>query len=161
VDPVSAMSEDSEGAVPRAVRARRSTSGKRKPSPAKAPAAAGLAFKDPRTGKLMRVPAGFAWSLFLFSGLLGVPLFARRLHLWGAVILGLWIADLLASLVVAGRVATVTQSLLFAAFLAVQLWLGFKGNEITARSCLERGWTVVDSDDAATKRLLVRWGLAG
>jgi hypothetical protein len=44
-----------------------------------------------RSGEHKNVKVGFSWVLFFFSGILGIPLFLRRLHVWGAVFLVLWI----------------------------------------------------------------------
>ena len=45
-------------------------------------------------GKVKRIATGFAWDLFLFAGVFGLPLFWRRLHAWGAAVLALWCLDL-------------------------------------------------------------------
>lgn len=141
--------------------AARSTSARkgRKKKPAEPPAATSIDLKDPRTGQVKRIPVGFAWDLFLFSGLFGLPLFLRRLPQWGAVILALWILDLFVGWVAFGAVATAAQAALFGIFLLVQLWLGIKGNELTVRSLVVRGWTVVHPEYVAIRRLIARWRL--
>lgn len=45
------------------------------------------AFRNPRTGELREVKVGWSWTLFFFSGLFGLPLFLRGLHVWGALFL--------------------------------------------------------------------------
>ena len=106
-----------------------------------------------------RIRGGFAWDLFLFAPLFGLPLFLRRLPRWGSAVLGLWLADLAVGWLVGGTHAAATvQIVLFAAFLLLQLWLGFKGNALTARAYLAQGWTI-DRPDSATRRLMERWGL--
>ena len=120
-----------------------------------------IRLKQKQSGKEKRISTGFAWDLFLFAGIFGLPLFWRRLHAWGAVILALWCVDL-----VIGRVpataATVhlMEAALFAVFLAVQLFLGFRGNRLTARTYLAHGWTVDQPGDLGTKRVVERWKLA-
>lgn len=142
---------------PRSRRPKRAGGGRCAPRD-KTPPRPTLLLKHPRTRKTAEVPLGFAWTLFLFSGFLGAPLFLRGLHLWGAAILGLWVADLAAGWLGAGG-AGAAQPVLFCAFLAVQAWLGLKGNEMTAKAYLARGWVVVDPADAATRRLMMRWRL--
>ncbi len=143
---------------PREVRPKRAAPGKRRPPPDKERLTRSIVLKHPRTGKTAQVTVGFAWTLFLFSGLLGAPLFLRGLHRWGAVILVLWIADLAAGESGAG-IAGAAQAALFCAFLVVQTWLGLKDNELTAKAYVERGWTIADPGSAATKHVVARWGL--
>jgi hypothetical protein len=74
--------------------------------------------------------------------------------------LGLWLVDLALGWLLRGSaVAAPMQLVLFATFLVVQLWLGVKGNELTAKAYLAQGWTVDRPDFVATRRLLERWGL--
>jgi len=40
-----------------------------------------------RTDELKNIKVGFSWVLFLFSSMLDIPLFLRRLHVWGAIFL--------------------------------------------------------------------------
>jgi hypothetical protein len=123
-------------------------------------AATSLTLRHPASGKTREVGAGFAWDLFLLAGLFGVPLFLRRLPQWGAAILALWVVTLFVGRLVGGAPGTVIQEALFAAFLVLQLWLGLKGNELTARSYLAHGWRLDRADQPATKRLMERWRLA-
>jgi hypothetical protein len=115
-----------------------------------------LRFKDKRSGKEMRLGTGFAWDMFFFAPVFGLPLFLRRLPHWGAGILALWLIDLAVGRAGAPNIA---QAALFLAFLAVQLFLGFKGNELTARSLLAHGWSLDGPLDAAVKRVAERWRL--
>lgn len=116
----------------------RRRTGRRKPAPRRP--ADGLLFENPATGETRRVKPGFAWTLFLFAGVLGVPLFWRRLYGWGIVILALWALDLAAVRLTAGPVRVAAEALVFCAFLALQLWLGFRGNALTAKAYVKRGW---------------------
>lgn len=133
----------------------------RRPSEkAVAPVAGFLTLKHPENGTLKRVKNGFAWDLFLLAPMFGLPLFMRGLPRWGAAILALWLIDLGLGWLSHGRPdAAAMQLILFAAFFLVQLWLGFKGNELTAKAYLARGWTVDHPEFVATRRLLERWGL--
>ena len=107
-----------------------------------------------------RIGIGFAWDLFLLAPLFGLPLFLRRLPRWGAALVGLWLIDLALGWLLRGSaVAAPMQLVLFATFLLVQLWLGFKGNELTAKAYLALGWTVDRPDFVATRRVLERWGV--
>ncbi|HUB94409.1 MAG TPA: hypothetical protein VL993_00740 [Stellaceae bacterium] len=119
----------------------------------------GVLFQHPSGKKAKRVKPGFAWDLFLFAGVLGVPLFLRGLTGWGAVVLGLWVADLALGRLAAGPGRLAAEIGLFAAFLGLQLYLGWGGNALTARSYRARGWTPERSRDAGVRRALERWGV--
>ena len=119
-----------------------------------------IAFRHKHSGKERRVATGFAWDLFLFAGVFGVPLFLRRLPSWGAVVLALWLFVLIASIVrVGAETAQLAQLALFAAFLVLQIGLGFYGNRLTARTLLHHGWTVDQPADRGTKLVIEKWRL--
>ena len=84
----------------------RSSSTSRRKSNARAGAADALppsiGFKHKPSGKERRVATGFAWDLFLFAGVFGLPLFWRRLPSWGAAVLVLWLFVLIVSIVHVG-----------------------------------------------------------
>ncbi|MGH7087577.1 MAG: hypothetical protein ACREFQ_01610 [Stellaceae bacterium] len=125
-----------------------------------APRPVRVLFKAPSGTRAKQVKLGFAWDLFLFSGVLGLPLFLRGLPEWGAAVLALWISDLgLARSAQAGwhRPA---EFALFAVFLGLEIFLGLKGNALTARACRGRGWAPENARDPAVRRALERWGLA-
>jgi hypothetical protein len=123
---------------------------------------AAIRLRQKQSGKEKRVATGFAWDLFLFAGVFGLPLFWRRLHAWGAVILGLWCLDLVIGRVpVSHATARIAEGVLFASFLALQLLLGFIGNRLTARAYLAHGWTIDQPGDPGVKRVVTRWKLSG
>ncbi len=120
-----------------------------------------IGFKHKPSGKTRRVATGFAWDLFLFAGVFGLPLFWRRLPSWGATVLMLWLLVLLVGIVRVGAAATETaQLVLFAVFLLLQIWLGFFGNRLTARTLLHHGWTIDQPNDRGTKLVIEKWKLA-
>ena len=51
------------------------------------------------------------------------------------------------------------EAALFAAFLGLQLWLGFRGNAMTARAYRARGWVADNPRDPAVRLALEKWGL--
>jgi len=114
-----------------------------------------------QSGKEKRIATGFAWDLFLFAGVFGAPLFWRRLPQWGAVILALWCVDLLIGRLPLAEAATrLAEGALFTVFLALQLWLGFAGNRLTAQAYLRHGWSLDAPGNPGTKRVIERWKLA-
>ncbi len=121
-----------------------------------------LRLKQKQSGRAKRVSTGFAWDLFLCAGLFGMPLFWRRLHSWGAVILALWCVDLvIGRLPITAEAVHLAEAALFAVFLALQLFLGFAGNRLTAKAFLAHGWTFDLASDPGTKRVIERWKLVG
>jgi hypothetical protein len=119
-----------------------------------------IGFVHKARGKERRVATGFAWDLFLFAGVFGLPLFWRRLSSWGAAVLVLWLLVLLVSLVrVTAEPTQVAQLILFAAFLILQVWLGFFGNRLTARTLLHHGWTIDRPNDRGNKLVIEKWKL--
>ena len=119
-----------------------------------------IRFKHRPSGKERRVSTGFAWDLFLFAGILGVPLFWRRLPSWGAGMLVLWLLVVVVGSVRVSAQATETaQLVLFGIFLVLQIWLGFFGNRLTAKTLLHHGWTIEQPNESGTKRVIEKWRL--
>ena len=50
-----------------------------------------VAMTNPKTGEVREVKVGWSWILFLFSGFFGLPLFLRKLHVWGGIFLIIWL----------------------------------------------------------------------
>lgn len=142
-------------AVEREVRPR----ARRKRDAAETPAPAEVLFKHPSGLRAKRVKLGFAWDLFLFAGVFGIPLFLRGLPEWGAAVLVLWLMDLGLGWHGHGAFYMPAQAVLFIAFLGLQVWLGFKGNALTARACRARGWIADNARDPGVRETLKRWGI--
>jgi hypothetical protein len=137
---------------------RRKGSGRNAAAPDTLPPSIGFVHKA--SGKERRVATGFAWDLFLFAGVFGLPLFWRRLSSWGAAVLVLWMLVLIVSIVrVTAEPTQIAQLILFAAFLILQLWLGFFGNRLTARTLLHHGWTIDRPNDRGNKLVVEKWRL--
>lgn len=56
----------------------------------------------------------------------------------------------------AGALISVT---LFVVFLGLEIFLGIKGNEMTAKNYLENDWTFVDPNSEITNMAKMRWGI--
>ncbi|HLI19832.1 MAG TPA: hypothetical protein VKV32_01855 [Stellaceae bacterium] len=120
-----------------------------------------IRFKHKPSGKERRVSTGFAWDLFLFAGILGVPLFWRRLSGWGAAVLVLWLlVVVVGSVRVNAHASETAQLVLFGIFLLLQIGLGFYGNRLTAKTLIHHGWTIEQPNDSGTKRVIEKWKLA-
>jgi len=118
-------------------------------------------FKNEKSGELKQVKVGWSWILFLFSGFLGIPLFLRKLHIWGGVFLVLWIFNFVAPAMVQTQEEVLgINIMMLVVFLGLQIWLGIKGNEMTAKNYLENGWIWEDENANEVKFAKGKWGLA-
>lgn len=113
-------------------------------------------FKNGKTGELKQVKVGWSWTLLFFSSFFGLPLFLRRLHVWGAIELALWIVYVIGL----ALPNDVLVSGIFLIQLGLSIWLAIKGNEMTAKNYLENGWVFADADNDATKVARLNWGLS-
>ena len=120
-----------------------------------------------RTGELKNIKVGFSWVLFLFSGLFGLPLFLRRLYVWGAVFLALWLLYIFGPRLLVAQstelgIASAIDLWLVLNFigLGLALWIGIKGNEMTAKNLLENGWSFAEPTSQMTRFAMAKWGLS-
>ena len=113
-----------------------------------------VGMKNPKTGEVKMIKVGWSWVLFLFSTFFGLPLFLRKLNVWGAVfltfgILG-WVVGIMA-------ISSDNDGLQFAAYSltglgwVLQIFIGLKGNEMTVKNYLENNWVFVEPDSDLTK----------
>jgi hypothetical protein len=115
-------------------------------------------FKNPRTGELKEVKVGWSWTLFFFAGLFGLPLFLRKLYTWGFVFLALWVVNLLGP-AMAGQSGAFIPFMMFFIFLGLEIWLGIKGNELTAKNYLDQGWDFAEPQSQADTYARGKWGI--
>ena len=111
-------------------------------------------FVNPKTGERKFIKVGFAWPVGLFGTVLGIPLFLRGLNSWGAICLVLWTINFFVFGVDAEGAVLVEI-----VEIAIQIWLGFKANEFTAKHLLERGWVFADPGSEATRHGMTLWKL--
>lgn len=114
--------------------------------------------KNPKTGELKEIKVGFNWVYFFWSCLLGIPLFLRKLNVWGSIMLALTIFNLL--LQTSNNQAALI-SLFWVQILAFGLlvFLGVRGNEMTAKNYLELGWEFSNPDSDEVKHAKGKWGI--
>ena len=119
--------------------------------------------KNPKTGELKEVKVGWSWTHFFFSGFFGLPLFLRRLHVWGGVCLAIYIAMLVFSYIFGssgeGEAAAIYY-LLGTVLTGVIIFLAIKGNELTAKNYIEQGWVFVDPESETVKMAKGKWGIS-
>ena len=118
-----------------------------------------VAMKNPNTGEVKEVKIGWSWTLFLFSGFFGLPLFLRKLHVWGAIYIALWVVFLVTLSIVPGEARVIIVLPLYIVMFGLQSFVAIKGNKMTAKNYLENGWTFVEPDSKLTKMAKMRWGI--
>ena len=117
-----------------------------------------MTLRHPATGDFRFVDTGWSWSLFLGSGFFGLPLFFRGLAHWGCVMLVAWCLRFTTSYIVATSGSSETLDwILNIVLMALALFFGFKGNEMTANRYISLGYEVVNNDDPAARDLVRSW----
>ena len=119
-----------------------------------------VAMTNPKTGEVREIKVGWSWILFLFSSFFGLPLFLRKLHVWGGIFLVLWsLYIIFPSMMQNEEEALGLMILLNLVFLGLQIWVGIKGNEMTAKNYLELGWNFINPDSDEVKFAKGKWGI--
>src|SRR6185437_12644722 len=102
-----------------------------------------VALRHPVTGEIRVQQEGWSWGCFFGAGVLGLPLFRRRLPVWGAAML---VSDVTAF--IAGWIDTDSGVSLYgwmsAVGLAASVFFGFKANEMATNRALLDGWEYGD-----------------
>lgn len=117
--------------------------------------------QHPITKETKSVKVGFSFVLFFFSFMsYGIPLFLRGLHHLGAVVAGLALLFAV-GILSQPTVIDVLIALFFCGLImfGIELWLGIKGNEMTVKNYLRKGWKFIEPDSVATKSARYKWGL--
>lgn len=118
-----------------------------------------VSMKNPKTGEVKSIKVGFSWVLFLWSGVFGLPLFLRKLNVWGGIFLVLWIINLVVPSMMDEQSALGLSIIFFVIFLGLQIFMGIKGNEMTAKNYLENGWEFTNNDAEEVKHAKMKWGI--
>jgi hypothetical protein len=119
--------------------------------------------KHPKSGELKQIKIGWSWVLFFFSGFFGLPLFLRRLYVWGGVFFAFSVIETFFQVATASSKSPVVSLLslpISALALGLVIWLGRKGNEMTAKNLLENDWVFSEPESDVTKFAKVKWGIA-
>lgn len=111
-----------------------------------------VTLRNRTTGEIKRQKIGWSWTCFLFSPALGIPLFIRKLHVWGGIMVALWIVNLLASSIYVSIVILIVQ-------LAFSIAFGISGNSMAGKNYLEHGWEFAEPDSEGVARARTRWKL--
>ena len=117
-----------------------------------------VALRHAGTGHIKFIDTGWNWSIFWGAGLLGLPLFFRGMALWGSVMLVLWSLQL--AVPIAGiSDGVVLERVLNIAVAGLCLYLGYRGNALTARHFVACGYEFPDPDSMEARLAAERWGI--
>lgn len=112
----------------------------------------------PGRGELKEVKVGFSWTLLFLSPIFGIPLFMRGLSQWGQamfVLAAIQLPELFIDTEKWHNIALIGTVLA----IGCAIYLGFKGNEITAKHLLDNGWDFAEDDNHATQLAKMRWSV--
>ena len=89
-----------------------------------------------------------------------MPLFLRKLYVWGGVFLALWVVNVILGIVAEeSESAAIIYLFLQFVFIGLAIFMGIKGNELTAKNYLEQGWEFVDGDSEAVQQAKRKWNI--
>jgi TIR domain len=135
-----------------------------KPTPTPLPVNPGkklfVTFVNPRTGERKQVRTGFSSGMFFGSSFFGLPLFGivffrRELYTTGAIY---FLGSLFCySMMTAGQPSLAFFTVFI--FLCLSVFVGIRGNQITAVGLVRRGWTILDDGTGLAAAARQRWGL--
>jgi hypothetical protein len=125
-----------------------------------------VALRQPRTGNLKLVGTGWSWPIFVGAAFLGLPLFFRGLALWGTAMVFLWTMQIAVPvLAVADTDGAAVADIDFLAWglrllvAGLCLYLGIRGNALSARHFVACGYELAEPDSAEARAAARRWGL--
>jgi hypothetical protein len=98
------------------------------------------------TGEIKSQKIGWSWTRFLFSSVLGIPLFLRGLKGWGAMMLAIWVVNIFVTFT--DRWGAVVFFMLFWLELGLSAFLGIRANAMTVKLRLENGWEYAEAQAA-------------
>lgn len=116
-----------------------------------------IALRLAGTDDLKVINTGWSWSLFLGGGFLGLPLFFRGLPAWGALMLTLWTVQLALPFAAGGNTDAL-EWILNLATMGLCLYLGFRGNALSARHFVNCGYEPADPGSPQASLVTDRWG---
>lgn len=116
-----------------------------------------VSMTNPKTGEIKDIKVGWSWILFLFSQFFGLPLFLRKLYVWGSIFFLFYISYLF--ILELHNEEGVANLLLGLNTIGLSIWLGIKGNEMTVKNYLELGWTFTNPDSDEVKFAKGKWGI--
>ncbi|MFG1395125.1 hypothetical protein [Xanthobacter agilis] len=112
--------------------------------------------KNPKTGELKAIGMGWNWLFFLLGSFFGIPLFLYRLYLMGGVTI---LVNIASSIFMGASAADNPIGTLIGLGiqLAFLIYLGMKGNELIAKSLLDKGWIFAKPESPEAQVAMSNW----
>jgi hypothetical protein len=107
--------------------------------------------RNKATGEIKSQKIGWSWTCFLFSPVLGIPLFIRRLNVWGAIMVVIWIVNFFVP-----AYPKIGIPILQIGFM---IYFGIAANRMAGKNYLESGWEFAEPDSPTTATARESWGL--
>lgn len=130
-----------------------------------------VGFRHPVTGQVRMVKIGWSWTMFFFSTFWGIIWFIRGLMDFGWTIVAINVIGVsMFSIEIAAALqknfALVTFTALGGWVLGLGqfgfgIWAGIKGNEVTAKRYLKKGYELIDPNNDIVKYAKMKWGMFG
>lgn len=119
-----------------------------------------VALRHPGSGDFKFVDIGWSWPIFWCAGFFGLPLFFRGLAMWGTVMVAVWAMQLAATFVSESveRAAT-THWVLGVVSLGLCVYLGLKGNALSARHFIACGYDFAKPESVEARVATEEWNL--
>lgn len=111
-----------------------------------------IALRHPGTEQFKFIDSGWSWTIFLGAAFFGLPLFFRGLAFWGTVMVVVWCLRILGP-IMADSVATAASIEWFfiLAVLGLSVFLGLKGNLMSARHYIACGYQFAKPDSTEAR----------
>lgn len=106
---------------------------------------------DPTTGQKKFLKIGFSWMLLFLTPLYGIGLFIRGLVAHG---IGVFIFCVLVVILS----SPATSAILGLILIAVAIYYGVKGNELTAKRLIAKGWEL-PKDESSAEYARAQWSI--
>ncbi|MDY5049898.1 MAG: hypothetical protein SPF17_00590 [Candidatus Mucispirillum faecigallinarum] len=124
-----------------------------------------ITFTNSITGETATVKVGFSWILFFFSSFFGIPLFLRKLYLFGVIMLILETTNIILVVFSESYYSYYYSELVFLMYLlqfgmfGLNIFLGIRGNKITALNYIKLGYKITNKEDYKINLVKESWNL--
>lgn len=124
-----------------------------------------ITFTNSITGETATVKVGFSWILFFFSSFFGIPLFLRKLYLFGVIMLILETTNIILVVFSESYYSYYYSELVFLMYLlqfgmfGLNIFLGIRGNKITALNYIKLGYKITNKEYYKINLVKESWNL--
>jgi len=108
------------------------------------------------TQEVRRIKIGFSCPCFFFSFFFGLPLFLRKLNVWGGVVASIDILYIILNTSESLK-ARNAAFIIFLSIIGLSIFLGFKANEMTGKYLIESGWEFEVNENSNVAMAKEKW----